>query len=349
MRPFWHRSRDAPAWKPGIPDFDAERCILGGAVNAQCTRCADACPELAIVQNDEMLGIDTDACTGCGLCLPACPQSAVSLGESLPVRGNTALAVCMQSAFPNRATIGCVHGLDHAALADLHDVGIRLIELHTGDCAECPYGNGQRLEGTLADLNRIFEDRGLGRIQAVRRPELPADNTFSRSAGEEPVNRRRRGLLLGQAGTAIGDTTPSRSRRSGLRTLLARPAMNSGETPLQLVAPQIDTQKCTGCDLCIRVCPEGSLTLLKAQDEQLCYAVKPSSCTGCGLCVDVCETGAIELNAMAQAEARRIPLATARCRACGVQYHRPNELPETGGLCPTCARTGHHAKLFQVI
>ncbi|GAB4162720.1 MAG: cyclic nucleotide-binding domain-containing protein [Roseiflexaceae bacterium] len=41
--------------------------------------CIDACPEHALQWNDQGALIVTDACTGCGACVPACPYDAIHL------------------------------------------------------------------------------------------------------------------------------------------------------------------------------------------------------------------------------------------------------------------------------
>jgi len=47
-------------------------------VCTQCGKCAEACPEGAIAQNDVGAYIvDKSLCTNCGACVPACPVSVV--------------------------------------------------------------------------------------------------------------------------------------------------------------------------------------------------------------------------------------------------------------------------------
>jgi formate hydrogenlyase subunit 6/NADH:ubiquinone oxidoreductase subunit I len=55
----------------------------------------------------------------------------------------------------------------------------------------------------------------------------------------------------------------------------------------------IDTEKCTGCGLCVRDCPAEGLELIKEsrQDYQLIHY--PARCAYCGQCEDSCARGAI--------------------------------------------------------
>ncbi|MFN2280626.1 MAG: 4Fe-4S dicluster domain-containing protein [Anaerolineales bacterium] len=52
--------------------LDPERCTLE-------KDCLEACPVSALQVIDEELRIDEEVCLGCGLCIPSCPQGALSL------------------------------------------------------------------------------------------------------------------------------------------------------------------------------------------------------------------------------------------------------------------------------
>jgi Pyruvate/2-oxoacid:ferredoxin oxidoreductase delta subunit len=60
-----------------LPEILAERCVHSVLETARCHACVDSCPRDAWVLDDESLGIDTEACDGCGLCAAACPQAAI--------------------------------------------------------------------------------------------------------------------------------------------------------------------------------------------------------------------------------------------------------------------------------
>jgi NAD-dependent dihydropyrimidine dehydrogenase PreA subunit len=52
---------------------------------------------------------------------------------------------------------------------------------------------------------------------------------------------------------------------------------------------EVDTDKCTGCEECVNVCPTGVFEL---QDEKS-TVVAEEECLGCESCIEVCEAGAI--------------------------------------------------------
>jgi ferredoxin len=50
---------------------------------------------------------------------------------------------------------------------------------------------------------------------------------------------------------------------------------------------KIDESLCTGCGLCVNVCPVRAIRLSDAAH------IDTDSCTGCGACVNICKKGAI--------------------------------------------------------
>lgn len=76
--PVFDTSRPAFPWHAVIQSH----CLALGGIH--CQSCQDACdyeairfpPRLGSVPRPEL---DTDACVGCGACLPACPNNAITL------------------------------------------------------------------------------------------------------------------------------------------------------------------------------------------------------------------------------------------------------------------------------
>jgi NAD-dependent dihydropyrimidine dehydrogenase PreA subunit len=53
--------------------------------------------------------------------------------------------------------------------------------------------------------------------------------------------------------------------------------------------PIIDTEECTGCAICIDVCPSGAIDIV----GDVAVVVDEDLCTACGECMDECLLGAI--------------------------------------------------------
>ena len=55
--------------------------------------------------------------------------------------------------------------------------------------------------------------------------------------------------------------------------------------------PQIDTTRCIGCELCVKLCPNHVLALA----NDLPVIVNPEACDYAAACQEICPTGAISL------------------------------------------------------
>jgi ferredoxin len=177
----------------------------------------------------------------------------------------------------------------------------------------------------------VRQSRGEPAVDVALHGSAMAFATAFRAEGAraEPVDERRRRLLapfLGQRPNRADDV---------LRGALAH------------MRPEIDPARCTGCDACARICPDGALALDGPPREA--YLGIPDRCSGCGLCVDICEAGALRLVSHGPATPWRLALDPDRCRICGVEYHRPPEAAGDPTLCRICALRPKGRLLFQVL
>ncbi len=93
----------------------------------------------------------------------------------------------------------------------------------------------------------------------------------------------------------------------------------------------VDPARCTGCGLCVEVCPTGAMTMVGGQAQ-----VDREACVGCGACVDECPVDAI--HPVIQGElipTPEPPVPTA---------YRPGPLTETAGMAVAAASMGLLAK-----
>lgn len=337
------------------PEVAADRCVHSLLEQASCRACVDACPRGAFVLDDERLGIDTGRCDACGVCIPACPQGAV-LGTFGPVTyrvGGEAVAfAACAPAVPHIGEPGvlpCVHALGLRELLALRHGGVTRLMVSRGGCRTCPRGAATPIDTHLDAAGQILAARGLAplvtvaldpdawlraREAAARQPRPGLDRrAFFRQAVDAVVEQVLRradgegGLDQAVAGSAPGRWFPT-----------------TGPGQLVPFAPEIDPARCTGCDACARLCPEGAI-----RAEPDAYRLDPDACTGCGVCVDLCTQGAVTVRPLAVPSRTLIPLRRGRCRACGGPFHTPSQDLAGAGLCPVCALTHHHRRLFQVM
>ncbi|HUT13369.1 MAG TPA: NADH-quinone oxidoreductase subunit NuoF [Thermoguttaceae bacterium] len=58
----------------------------------------------------------------------------------------------------------------------------------------------------------------------------------------------------------------------------------------ELIRYRIDREKCNGCTLCVKVCPQQAIT----GEKKEAHVVNEARCVKCGMCYEVCKQGAIE-------------------------------------------------------
>ncbi|MFV0382708.1 MAG: 4Fe-4S binding protein [Paracoccus sp. (in: a-proteobacteria)] len=323
--------------------IDPKACVHGRSVLAGCADCIPACPHGALRFERGFVRLDADACQGCGACAGACPVRAIRQEPPPPepVRDGAALIlVCARHpAATGRLAPACIQGAGLEQVAEWALSGVTRIACATGDCGTCPDAPAQRLAGTLDDLAPLARAAGLTPPRAA-----PASRTqialWTRRAGDGPAPARR--ALLKALTAPLRDS-------AGQPPALARLQARMPEDAPRAFVPRIDPALCSGCDACIRLCPESALTLINDRADGLRYRITPHACTGCLLCEDVCTDSAIQVGAM-KVPAPDIALTRLDCRACGATVHVPRSGPyASGGLCPVCAASGHHKKLFQVL
>lgn len=332
-----------------LPDIDPERCVQSNFNQASCHACVSACPKDAWILNEESLGLDTEACDGCGLCIPVCPPGALHMEFPWVIRhfGGKPLALfsCEQSSVKeSNRNMPCVHSLGIRQLIVMHTIGINNLLIAHGDCRNCPSNPPTPLVQRIEQLNKLLAGRHLTPMKLL---------TYSNSvwekihAQEEVISRgtliKRRSFLWGSTATDsirqqmyIFDPL-NRKECQTVPPAALLPEPQSDADCSWPWAPQFEPQDCIGCDACIHLCPTGAL-LYEQDDTKQVYVVHAKACNGCMICADVCDTNAIQPKPWAAISHQSIPLLEKQCATCGNPYHLPvvNTL-SANSECPVCS------------
>lgn len=370
-----------------------EQCLNRGYRLAGCDRCVQACPAQAIELCDGVPLLDAAACVDCGACLPACPTDVFSQRvspEGLLVQTAMQAARAEQLAVacavhPNpaqcRAPVQrvlrhsrCLASLDVDHLLALTRDGRQDVWLDDTPCATCPIGQAHRqiLQTTQA-ANTLL--RGFGRPGNVRLVSEQSDS-LRRDGANRPVTQAvprslaRREIFarfarMGEEtwNEAITDRsaagTPA-SRQRLLQQLQAWSPPPEAVLPtvaIPFAAVQVNSDTCSACGLCAKLCPTKALRLEKSaapQDAELAAApadeaksqnswrldFQPAACIDCGICALACPEQAVSYGDQLPATAfsgHEMALAGGRltaCAGCGTAVAARPQQPAP--LCYAC-------------
>ncbi len=332
-----------------------ERCVHARTEVARCRNCVDACPNGAWRLNDEALELDTEACDGCGLCAPVCPDGAIRHAFEPALRrgrhGAVAFLACDASGLrEEEGVVPCLHGFGLHDLLRLYRTGVRRLVVARGACSSCPRGRAAGLDQLVMELNAALSARTLHPIALREHPPARWRALLSehRDAAPGPAMSRRNFLRH-----ALG-----RAAEEGLR--LVKPVEDNADdflAPGQILppvragdplphVPVIDPDGCDACDACVKICSHGAIVFDAAQ---CAYRVDAAACTGCGLCEDVCDENAVEVGRWRVPSRTEVLLDETRCRGCGNSFRTPQGKRPVSELCAVCESRGHFRALYQVL
>jgi ferredoxin len=317
------------------------------AVDARCRRCVEACPSGAWLIDDAVLGLDSNACDGCGLCVPACPTAAISIPRADPVPASddpaTALLACGDAVVQGgRGVARCLNAFGSRDVAGLAARGVTRLVVARGACDTCRLGPGRAWDDAVAEVIRLQNDRGQRAISVVA--ASPQSWVAARDRALRPSRRDLfAALRSGRASASPGDDAVSMPAAARL------PGGGSAET-LHPYFPVIAADLCDGCDACVKLCPHDVLRQEETPPNTAVYIIEASRCSGCDLCIDVCEAGAIAVQRWQHGPTVAITFTMQRCASCGRAHKVPAGLGEDGAFrCRICRRADHNRNLFQVL
>lgn len=107
-----------------------------------------------------------------------------------------------------------------------------------------------------------------------------------------PVDAPTRGVFLAGCVEAPKDIKDSVTQ-AGAAAARAGVVLSANRIKLEAATAVVDKEKCTCCEVCVRVCPYGAITANRKQE--IPAEVTEAMCRGCGACAAECQFGAISI------------------------------------------------------
>jgi heterodisulfide reductase subunit A len=108
-----------------------------------------------------------------------------------------------------------------------------------------------------------------------------------------PVEAPTDGIYL--AGTVTGPRSIIESVMSGSAAAAkAASLLVKGYVDIEPIIASVDEEACSGCAICLAMCPFGAISLKKKGDNERVAEVDGALCKGCGVCVAACPSGALK-------------------------------------------------------
>jgi heterodisulfide reductase subunit A len=111
-----------------------------------------------------------------------------------------------------------------------------------------------------------------------------------------PLESSTAGIFFAGACQGPKDIPDTVAQASGAAAK-AMDLLSSGEIELEPLKAVVNTEACSGCDVCMSVCPFSAIEMkaVKNEKDKLHAEVIEAMCQGCGLCAATCPAGAIKV------------------------------------------------------
>jgi energy-converting hydrogenase A subunit P len=348
--------------------FDASRCVRSVSKFSACTNCVDICPvETMRITEAGLPGFVPSECVDCGGCVGHCPSEALKLGVFDTtefflnfVRGGETLLSC-------RSNVPCLAALSVDHLVALALMKAEPVTLDTGHCAACEMKQTllPQIESNIEEANFLLEAIESGRqlwpeaaafvpqsgaAEEDRRAFLNRLSVKGVVEGKKAFDEAVEGSMEELLEHSIGLVDIAKLRQKNVpdkRKILfmalkraPKPSVyhTIAEADISIASQKtIDTEQCTNCQMCYRICPTGALSTNEKNSRIFFDAML---CIKCRACHDTCETDALGLRGIFDLKEFFEPMQQELAAFKVLNCHECN-IPFTSlhgeVLCPRCA------------
>lgn len=304
-----------------IIHLDATACVRSLSVDSTCNKCEVICPTDAIVIGENPLpAINFSLCVGCGACGGVCPTEAFGLEEFSATDFFFDYLEEEDSLISCKKNVPCISALSVEHLVSMAVLKKEMI-LDIGHCQECAIAHtcykqiqdnheeaSYVLEAMESDVEIKLENVAFEKTEKTdRRGFLSAINlkTFAKTKQNFENEVERASDELTQHTLEKTDIALLKKKKLPEKRKLFFTAVKRLEKPSQYHIVEsaeisftsqklMDTDACTACQMCYRVCPTGALTS-DIKNSKIDF--DPFMCVKCNICHDVCEPNAITKSA----------------------------------------------------
>ena len=298
----------------------ASSCVRSLSVESECNKCEVVCPTDAIVIGENPLpSINFSLCVGCGACGGVCPTEAFALEDFSVSDFFFDFLEDEDNLISCRKNIPCI-----SALSVEHIISLAILKKeivfdmgHCDGCAIASTCHKQILDNCeeASYLLEAMENKASIKLENIcyekvneanRRDFLNAINLTTlaktKKSFEDEVTKASDELT--EHTLAKTDIALLKKKKIPEKRKLFFTAIKRVEKPSQFHIVEanevsftsqklMNTETCTACQMCYRVCPTGALTS-DIKNSKIDF--DPFLCVKCNICHDVCEPNAITLS-----------------------------------------------------
>ncbi|TKI68934.1 4Fe-4S ferredoxin [Sulfurimonas crateris] len=303
----------------------ASRCVRSLSKESECNRCELICSTEAIVVGSNPLpSINFSACVGCGACDAVCPNEALSLDDFSTTDFFFSFMEDSDNLISCRKNVPCIAALNVENIISMALLKKEMV-FDMGHCDECAIAHKCRPE-----IEKNYEEASyvLEAMQSGALIKLEDVKHEKESSGEESTSNRREFFSKVNLAGAIkakqqfekeiqkatdelvehtlqkSDIALLKQKRITDRRKLFFTALKRVEKPevYHIIeadeltftsSKEINSETCTACQMCYRVCPSGALS---SDIKNSKIEFDPFLCIKCHICHDVCVPEAIKLS-----------------------------------------------------
>ncbi|QFR49104.1 4Fe-4S dicluster domain-containing protein [Sulfurimonas lithotrophica] len=305
-------------------NLNAGACVRSLSVESKCDNCEVICPTQAIafVESNPIPAINHSLCVGCGACDAVCPNEALQLDDFKSHEFFFDFLEDKENLISCRKNVPCIAALNVENLISVAVIKKDIV-FDMGHCDECEIAHTCKpkiIENAeeASYLLEAMENKATISLKKVKyEPAEVEDQTsrrdFFRLANLKTVGKVQKNFeneikkatdeltehTLGKTDIALLRKKTIPTKRKLFYTAIKRVEKPSqyhvvDATEVSFTSSKLlDSDKCTACQMCYRICPTGALTS-DIKNSKIDF--DPFVCIKCNTCHDVCEPEALTLS-----------------------------------------------------